>query len=439
MIEKIATTKADIVWLADDSEQLQQSEYDLKDIIEEAKTIDLSKYKKKCSLNNTNNEQWLYDTTSELNNVSHIVNNKAYTHHQLTEDLKITSKSNTTIDIDKLKCSNSGWIIPVLANNTDNKVPNLVLLSDNYNIKKLIQTDKINLNFPNTVVLYEDVLSNFVTAEKSTVNTSGTIDINKAVARKNYSVTLKALESKYLRNLSYHNSSIKKIAANLPKVIEAPGAFRADSESKGTINTFSGVLKSLVDGYKMFENQPLQTFISPVSNLIQGVDMFKNTNLSNISIELIVDSLPTVRSSNIYRVNFIYPTLEYSDGQYNIINKNRNWSSTHAGELTISWKDPKALSIQDKEYILVELFPLAVKKGWTIDTNISLEESNKVYVKKQESDNIFATHTDSSGKVYTIHTATTVLGDKKDKWQLFDSTQQAIEQWGLTEYKNLLS
>lgn len=213
------------------------------------------------------------------------------------------------------------------------------------------------------------------------------------------------------------------------------GTYSGWSSFSGSgIRKFVGDLSSLKWGSGMFAYcENLETFSGLLSSLVEGDDMFKNTNLNLESVENIMYALPHVTDGTT-------PTI------------------------TISWVDGST-KLQDETFrsAVAELFvELVNEKGWSVETNSSIGTMNGnqfvpavtasdgttqiyKYFRKKE---IIVDETipmeealekitipvyyDNDNKYYIIESAECIIGPAVKLWEIYPSLEDAVEAWGLT-------
>lgn len=317
------------------------------------------------------------------------------------------------IDSDNLRGGNARWIIKTLVSNQPPSYNNLLVLGG-YQDQEVIELEgtNIDINLPSLMLAGPNSLANIRNEDHLNLN-------------------IVAPKLRYIQE-AINNSNIVVASGDLSAVLEAPKAFSASTIENGTLNIFECSLYSLMDGFSTFQNQPLVDFTSALPLLMQGVNMFKNTKLSVQAVENIANTIPCVDPTKVYKVYFQYPevfdefTWDYALGE-------RLWKSANIGEITISWQDPSVIEEADRTRLVNELFYAMTLKGWTIDTNLSINlDEQGIYAKVDKVAQEFATHTDAEGNFVLLRTAKYIYGPKSDKWTHYDNEASAISQLNLT-------
>ena len=317
------------------------------------------------------------------------------------------------VDSENLRGGNARWIIKTLLSNHPPVYKNLLVL-DGYTDQEVIKMEgtNIDINLPSIMMMGTNSLANIRNADHLRLN-------------------LVAPKLRYIQK-AINNSNIIIASGDLSAVTEAPKAFSATAIETGTLDTFECSLYSLMDGFCTFQNQPLTKFTSALPLLMQGVNMFKNTKLSLHSLENIANTLPAVDHTIRYKVYFSYPEL-FDEFTYDYAMGERLWKSGNIGELTISWQDPSTIDEIDIVRIVNELFYQMNLKGWTIDTNVGIDqEVQGIFAKVEKVAPEFATHTDSAGNNVMLRTAKYVYGPKSNTWTKCDSEEAAVSTFNLT-------
>ena len=317
------------------------------------------------------------------------------------------------VDSENLRGGNARWIVKTLLSNHPPVYKNLLVL-DGYTYQDTVNVEgtNIDINLPSLMMMGTNSLANIRNADYLRLN-------------------LVAPKLRYIQE-AINNSNIITASGDLSAVAEAPKAFSATSTETGTLDIFECSLYSLMDGFCTFQNQPLTTFTSALPLLMQGVNMFKNTKLSLHSLENIANTIPAVDPTVRYKVYFSYPQL-FDEFTYDYAMGERLWKSGNIGELTISWQDPSTIDEIDRVRIVNELFYQMNLKGWTIDTNVGIDqEVQGIFAKVEKVAPQFATHTDSDGNNVMLRTAKYVYGPKQDTWTKCDSEEAAVSTFNLT-------
>ena len=317
------------------------------------------------------------------------------------------------VDSDNLRGGNARWIVKTLLSNHPPVYKNLLVL-DGYTEQDVVELEGTNMdiNLSSLMMMGTNSLANIRNADHLRLN-------------------LVAPKLRYIQE-AINNSNIIIASGDLSAVAEAPKAFSATSTETGTLDIFECSLYSLMDGFCTFQNQPLTTFTSALPLLMQGVNMFKNTKLSLHSLENIANTLPAVDYTKRYKVYFSYPQL-FDEFTYDYAMGERLWKSGNIGELTISWQDPSTIDEIDRVRIVNELFYQMNLKGWTIDTNVGIDQQVQgIFAKVEKVAPEFATHTDSAGNNVMLRTAKYVYGPKQDTWTKCDSEEAAVSHFNLT-------
>lgn len=174
----------------------------------------------------------------------------------------------------------------------------------------------------------------------------------------------------------------------------------------GKLVTFKSKLNALTDGFGMFEGcKSLTTFTSNLGSLTDGKYMFNQCKLNVSSVANIASTI-----------------------------------KTHSGgEISIDIDD--TLSNSNKNTILSH-FTTIQGKGWTVDSNLSTTaalseddepiEDTSVFVKLEEANDYYCTHTDKDGNKVILRSAKYVGGQRQNEWTLFASIEGAEQFFGLT-------
>ena len=317
------------------------------------------------------------------------------------------------IDSENLRGGNARWIIKTLLSNHPPVYKNLLVL-DGYTDQEVVELEgtNIDISLPSLMMMGANSLANIRNAAHLRLN-------------------LVAPKLRYIQE-AINNSNIIIASGDLSAVLEAPKAFSATSIEAGTLDIFECSLYSLMDGFCTFQNQPLTAFTSALPLLMQGVNMFKNTKLSLQSLENIANTIPAVDYTTRYKVYFSYPQL-FDEFTYDYAMGERLWKSGNIGELTISWQDPSTIDEIDRVRIVNELFYQMNLKGWTIDTNVGIDqEVQGIFAKVEKVAPEFATHTDAEGNDVMLRTAKYVYGPKADTWTKCDNEEAAVSNFNLT-------
>ena len=194
--------------------------------------------------------------------------------------------------------------------------------------------------------------------------------------------------------------------------------------SESGIYEFRGAVTYLYDGRYMFKDTNLKYATSDFSSLVSGVGMFENTSLSKIAVERIAKTIPSLKGETLVATNqtdeegnsidelvglyengisfnYKFPTWDTENNKIINSSKKLEIHPDEIGIITITWKDPAAISDADALIIEREYFKLMNLKGWTIVTNLRDNENSTQFVR------------DING---TLSVGTLILGPKASQW-----------------------
>ena len=290
----------------------------------------------------------------------------------------------------------------------------------------------------------------------------------------NLSTSLKSL---YYAPKMFRNSKIESFNIELPTLINANSMFEdcsgltsftsnlgylvsgAKMFKNSGLTSFSGATPYLYIGTEMFKNSNIKTVNTAFNALLTGVGMFENTSLNLESVKHISLSLPKINLTSYNDNNEEY--FFFKDGysfnylKYGWNNKSNTLTAEYEeykvsgndiGEITITWKNPYSISLENRLIIVREYFKWLQLKGWTVISNITddispslTNTSDKIWGRVYEVDASEATHKTSDSKNVVIATSdliypavSTFTKDAQYTWVQYDSVNDLIEKLRLT-------
>lgn len=242
--------------------------------------------------------------------------------------------------------------------------------------------------------------------------------------------------SRNLENLHYgvemfkDTKGLNDFLCSIPYCYDAKQMF-ANSE----IKNFRGSTNYLYDGTGMFYNSSLKTLSTRLQALITGIGMFENTELSLKAVETIAYTLPSLVDYSIITNKSVDENGEVVDVEYEFVNAFENGVYFNylvpsfkdgsigtrpfnltilpesVGVITITWKDPSSISLDEAVIIEHEYFRLMELKGWTVVSNLVEKNPGKIYKRTFSTENPINNLVENYESVGTL-----IVGYKANLW-----------------------